>query len=304
MKSTATLLGVFVILASSAGLAAPVCSNGSGRMQRDLPEGFRLEIGRLHEDKPGQCDAVVRRADDSVVAEVSGAEVGMASAPVRDINQDGKPDLVIVSKETLASTDLYSIVSLGEPAGLLRSFHSPVEVSFEDRDGDGKVEIITRDTAFANFDGLPDSYSPYPLVYLRMRGQALINVSQVFWPEYEREIAQARGKMNREAVNRFGGFVYKDKQVQGEITPREEAQVIESKGLVLEVILNQLYGGRGQEAWATVSELWPPNDRQRIRQAILKARMQGILGEVSRPVKPLAPAAQAAAQPEPAPSQQ
>ena len=272
-------------------------------MQRELPDGFRLEIGRLHEDKPGQCDAVVRRADGSVAAEISGAEVSLAGGAVQDINQDGKPDLVLISKETLASTNLYSIISLGDPPGLLRSFHSPAEVFFEDRDGDGKVEIVTRDTAFANFDGLPDSYSSYPLVYFRMRGQAMMNVSQVFWPEYEREISLARGKMNREAVNRFGGFVYKDQQAQGEVPPREQAQVIESKGLVLEVILNQLYGGRGQEAWATVSELWPANDRQRIRQAILKARLQGILGEVSRPALPLGPPAQAAAQPAPSAQQ-
>jgi len=58
-----------------------------------------------------------------------------------------------------------------------------------------------------------------------------------------------------------------------------------AKGLVLEIVLAYLYGGRGPEAWKELDKMWPPIDKPRIRQLILKARSSGLLSEINRPKK-------------------
>ena len=55
--------------------------------------------------------------------------------------------------------------------------------------------------------------------------------------------------------------------------------------LVLDIVLAYLYGGRGQEAWKALDEMWPATDKPRMRQMILKARTSGILSEINRPHK-------------------
>ena len=55
------------------------------------------------------------------------------------------------------------------------------------------------------------------------------------------------------------------------------------KATVLQIVLDYIYGGRGQDAWKTVTEMWPAMDRQRIRQEILRARMGGVMHDISRP---------------------
>ncbi len=67
-------------------------------------------------------------------------------------------------------------------------------------------------------------------------------------------------------------------------SPEEMQRITETKALVLQVVLDYLYGGRGQEAWAKLKDWWPVNDRPRIQQAILITRARGILSEVNRPV--------------------
>ena len=55
--------------------------------------------------------------------------------------------------------------------------------------------------------------------------------------------------------------------------------------------LDYLYGGRCQQAWETIADMWPENYRRRIRQVILKGRTGGVLSEINRqPTPPATPA--------------
>lgn len=284
MKSPIALFLLFLALALP-GAAQQVCAYGQGRTTRDVGRGFALHILPTVD----KCRALVVGPDGKEVFDALGVTASLHAVPEQDINQDGSPDMVVVTRRERDTPLTYAIVSLGEPPGLLRQFDSYREVEFEDRDGDGKIEIITRDTAFANFDGLPDSLSPLPLVFFRMRGQNLVSVSHLpaFWAEYEREIAMAKGRLPKEGLRLFSGYGQRADD-QEKPKPEDAYIVLETKGLVLEVALDYLYGGKGQEAWHTISEWWPGNDRARIRQQILKTRMSGILGEVAKPAPALA----------------
>ena len=54
---------------------------------------------------------------------------------------------------------------------------------------------------------------------------------------------------------------------------------------VLTIVFANLYGGREQEAWKELDEMWPPTDKERIRKVILQKRAEGIL----RYTRPFAP---------------
>jgi hypothetical protein len=163
---------------------------------------------------------------------------------------------------------------------------------FEDRDNDGKVEISTRDFAFVGIEGLSDSDSPRPLLVFRMhKDGSLWNVSQAYWPEYEREIEVAKSGLSRNGQELLlgrnnsggtsvggGGGGNKPK----ELSPAEERELLSAKGAVLTMVINYLYGGRGEQGWKTIRELWTDRDKERIRQTILLSRSRGVLSEVNR----------------------
>jgi hypothetical protein len=185
----------------------------------------------------------------------------------------------------------YSVLTPGADPPLIRQITTTPPLVFEDRDNDGKVEISTRDFAFIGIEGLGESDSPRPLVVFRMhKDGSLWNVSQVYWPEYEREIERAKnglsrngqelllGRNNSTGTSVGGGGGNKPK----ELSPAEERQLLDAKSAVLTMALNYLYGGRGEQGWKTIRELWTDRDKERIRQSILISRSRGVLSEVNR----------------------
>ena len=159
---------------------------------------------------------------------------------------------------------------------------------FEDRDGDGRFEIWARDFAFLHFDDLPAELTPQPLIVFRLKGETLHMVSQAFWPDYEQEIAQAKGRIPKDLLEKFIGSPTASSDSNDkpkELSPHEKEAIIEVKADALAIVLANLYGGRGQEAWKALDDMWPPLDKPRIRQMILKARTGGILSEINRPKK-------------------
>jgi hypothetical protein len=46
------------------------------------------------------------------------------------------------------------------------------------------------------------------------------------------------------------------------------------------IVLGFLYGGRPQEAWMALEEMWPPNDRQRIKEAIIEKSCTGLRADL------------------------
>ncbi len=279
MNKVALALGL--CLMSMPLLAADrVCVAGKGQAEKEF-SGFRVSIAPASSSEH-ECRAAVLTAGGAVVFEAQGSEAAMDGISGKDVDGDGAPDVVL---ETVSNPEFhYAVVSLAEPPGLKRELTVSVPLHFEDLGADGRVEIWARDFAFRDFDGLPAAVSPAPRVVFRLKGATLVHVSQAFWSEYEKEIADARGRISQDTLDDFlaiptaGDEDRKPKQ----LGPEEQRKVTDLKGLVLEIVLANLYGGRGQEAWKALSEMWPVADRARIQQMILKARTSGILSEINR----------------------
>ncbi|HYX68295.1 MAG TPA: hypothetical protein VE825_04125 [Terriglobales bacterium] len=303
MKLSPTVLCLVLLLVSSAALAAD-CAHGVGDALKPLWEGYVEQIGPSPK-QDGACRAVVLAPDGGTLFELTGVNASLSPATGADITNDGKRDVVL---ETDSGPErccyVYAIVIPGETPPLQRQFSTSVELNFGDRDGDGKIEIWAHDFAFFGFDHLMREQAPAPLVVFRLRGNTLFNVSQAFWTDYEADINQAKSQIARKDLEDFTGTNYPnaprgapgqesspDDDKKKDLSPEDQRRRNDTKGLVLQVILDYLYGGRGAEGWRYLSEVWPDLDKPRIRQAILKARMSGILAEINRTTPP-APAAQ------------
>lgn len=200
-------------------------------------------------------------------------KVTFNQATGKDINGDGRPDLVLEGYSGGAHCCwTYWIVSLAPSPRLAGKIFNETTLRFQDLEGDGKTEIVTRDGAFDYFDGLSHAYAPMPTVVLRLEGRRLIDASARFWKEYEQQIGEARANLNPELLRRFRSGADKDAPVEDQRT----------KSTVLEIVLAYLYGGRPEEAWKALEEMWPADDRARIRKLIEDTRASGILKGLDR----------------------
>ena len=269
------------------------CAQGVGEWTENLWDGYKIEIAAAQEGAPAQCRAALKSAEGRVLFEVMGAEAVVNPISGHDINGDGQPDVVIETHRTAGQCCYtYSILTPGANPPLVRQITTTPPLVFEDRDNDGKVEIATYDFAFVGIEGLPESDSPRPLVVFRLRGTTLYNVSPSYWPEYQREIEAAKNGLSRNGQELLLGRNTSSGASVGaggggkpkELGPAEEKQLLDAKGAVLTMVLNYLYGGKGEEAWKTIREMWTDRDKERIRQAILLSRSRGVLSEVNRTV--------------------
>lgn len=289
------LLAALLILLALPALAAPEprCARGVPEVQRDLWNGYSLVIGPpADESHKNLCRAAIVGPGGKVLFEATDSEAALDPISGQDVNGDGQPDVVLETRPAGGKCCYgYYVVSLADPPGLLRAFSVSVPLTFEDRDGDGKVEISTRDYAFDSSEGFSTSESPHPLVIFRLKGATLYYVSQAFWQDYEADISQARGQISKKELNDM-----LMSEMPGAKAPSPDQQdpkaekYLHIRALVLQIALDYLYGGRGAKAWDTISEMWPENDRRRIRQVILRGRTNGVLSEINRqPAPPLAP---------------
>ena len=288
------LLFAACLLTSSAFAAGePRCVRGRPSLQKDLWDGYSVQIGPpADESRKDQCHATVLAPGGKVLFETADCEAALNPITGTDVNGDDKPDVVLETRAARGKCCYnYYVISLAGPPGLLRALSVSVPLTFEDRDGDGKVEMWTRDNAFDSIEGLPTTDSPFPLVFFRLKGNTLYNVSPAFWSEYEADIAQARGQISKkdlEEMLKTEGENAKPKPPDAH--DPKAADYLHIKGLVLQITLDYLYGGRGQQAWDTIRDMWQDNDKGRIRQVILQGRTRGVLSEINRQPQPAAPA--------------
>jgi len=284
------LLFLLATLSASASALERGCAQGAGQWTENLWDGYKVEIMPAPDVAPAQCRAVLKSADGKLQFEVTGADALINPISGSDVNGDGKPDVVIETHRTAGQCCYtYSILTPGENAPLQRQITTTPPLSFEDRDNNGKIEITTHDFAYVGIEGLDESESPRPLVVFRLRGSTLYNVSPSYWPDYQREVELAKSGISRSAQELLlgrnnsggtgvGGSANKPK----ELSPAEEKELLEAKAAVLTMVLSYLYGGKGEDAWKTIRELWTDRDKERIRQAILLSRSHGVLSEVNR----------------------
>jgi len=279
------LLSMLFLLVAWSGLApAADCMNGRGDFQKPLWDGYTLQIGPAQGDHKNECFAAVIAPDGKTVFNVFGVDTTMLRVTGRDVNGDGKPDVVLLTHASSSPENVYSIVGTAEPAGLIRQIATSAELSFEER-SEGHTEIVTRDTSFRDLEGLPGDQTPAPMLFLRLKGKEIYNVSQVYWPEYELAIKEARAKLSKNDMgllktDEFAQKGHKDK----DLSPQEIAHIQDVKSVVLEIVLDYIYGGKGEEGWKLLTEFWAYSDRQRIRQELLRRRMAGVLRDINRPV--------------------
>ncbi len=263
------------------------CGPGRHEVTKDLWDGYRASLAPAADgEHAGQCRVAVVSAAGATVFEAYGTQAALEPATEHDVNDDGLKDAVI-STATQGSYSYY-VVTLADPLRVMAQYTTSVPLHFEDRDGDGRLEIWARDFAFLRFDDLPAELTPQPLIIFRLKGETLHMVSQAFWPDYEQEIAQAKGRISKDILEKFSGSPTAASDSDSkpkELSPHEKEAVVEVKAEALGIVLAYLYGGRGQEAWKALDDMWPPLDKPRIRQMILKARTGGILSEINRPKK-------------------
>jgi hypothetical protein len=191
----------------------------------------------------------------------------------------------------------YAILTPGATPPLIREIATTVPLTFEDKDGDGKIEIFARERVYINIDSLPEGVSPAPLAILRISGSRIYPVMNSFWPEYEAEINRTKAQISKDGLTFLQGLSPKGAD---ERKPAEDRVVIETKGYILQIVLNYIYGGKPQQGWAYLIDNWQDRDKDRIRSLIISARNRGLLGEIN--AIPPQPAAAQASQPAPVPT--
>jgi len=230
--------------------------------------GFTIRVFRHPQaDQPrslDDCRAEIKDASGKLI--FSSEDHGLAILPVSgaDINDDGEPDAVIEGYTGGAHCCWdYWIVSLGKRPGLLTHLYNERDASFT-KTNEGWILIETLDGRFDYFDGLSHAATPFPSVFLRLKGNYLEEISPKYWQAYQRQINGARNKLEPTDIE---GFRKLGRKYPG-------AEGVEE--LVLSIVLADLYGGRPEEAWKALDKFWSRADIPRIRRLILKTHGNGL----------------------------
>jgi hypothetical protein len=215
------------------------------------------------------CKVRVKDETGRVVFEHQGDTFAMDPISGNDLNTDGLPDIVLVEiKRTADFRYSYFIISHSVNPPLVKEIRNEYGIWFE-RSKDGRILIVTADDGFNNLPDMIDIYH-YDLIIPELRfslvGRSLKDVSSEIKRPYDDAIRRARAELSQSDINAFRAGKIKDEFDSGLI-----------KGRILTIVLSYLYSGRQREAWEELSNMWPPEDRERIQRVILDARARGSL---------------------------
>jgi hypothetical protein len=259
-----------------------ICDKGAGDFEEEFRTGVRVHVGaaRNGELATRLCDAALSWEKGSLAIAAGVSQLDVDAFGV-DLGL-GVPVVAFQVKKSAAECCMeYKIYSLRTPAVFLRGITGGEFFSAADTDLDGRVEIWTDDAAavngFENFLLSELDFAP-PVVLRFVRGR-LQDASSEFQPYFDRKIAELRGKLNPQDANDF-------KSSDGKLAPSASVPAARlfhlrsAKTKVLEIVWSYLYSGREEEAWHTLAEMWPAEDVDRIRSALLHARARGIRAQV------------------------
>lgn len=267
-----------------------ICREGDGEFEAEFHTGVKVRVGasRNGELAARSCDASLRWGDQNLAVATAASQSDIDAFGV-DFGLGVPVVAVQVKKSKTDCCMVYDIYSLRDPPGLLRSITGGEYFSAADTDLDGRVEIWTDDAAsvesFENFRLSDLDFAP-PIVLRFERGR-LLDASSEFQPYFDRKIADERAKLGPQDLEDF-------KASDGKLTAAAAIatdRLIRLRGVkakVLEIVWSYLYSGREQQAWKSLSEMWPPEDLNRIRAALVGARARGIHSRVdgmSTPVR-------------------
>ncbi|MGA3093034.1 MAG: hypothetical protein ABSD75_30945 [Terriglobales bacterium] len=260
-----------------------VCRGGDGVLDAEFQNGVRVHVGaaRNGDFATHACAAKLSWEKQELLAANGVAELDL-DAFGADFG-DGVPVAAFqIKKSDLDCCMEYRVYSLEKPSRLLRSIAGGEYFSAADVDLDGNVEIWTNDAAaVSGFEKLTlgELHSP-PTIVLRFAHGKLWDASTEFQAYFDREIAGIRAEIPAPDLEEF-------KHSDGRLEATPTASTAERlhrlrtvKIHVLEVVWAFLYSGREQEAWRALSEMWPPADIERIRDAVSEARQAGMHAQV------------------------
>jgi len=273
LRAVIGLVSVLLFTASGhQAFAAPKdeCFHGHGKVVRKFP-GLSIEItpgvDKDALDEP-ECRLVVRDASGKVILAQDDFSFEILLHG-RDVNGDGIRDLVL--KEYSGGAHCcwtYYFFSLAPRPGLITRFENDRDASFFEDKTPGQIYMAIEDGAFDYFDGLCHACTPFPLVFLRINGTRLVDVSLEHRDTYDEIIADNRKALRRKDVDRV---------VSMKQTPTASSERDEAVERILTIVLAYLYSGREDQARRQLQEMWPEFDRERIWKLILETRHNGIL---------------------------
>jgi hypothetical protein len=286
-SSSAILLLAFTA-ASAEQPKAPDCFRGEVHVEPSRIGDFLIKLDSVP-DKRDPRYALCRLqifSSHGPVFQATDQTMRVDEISGKDINGDGEPEGVFEGYSTAAPGAAsgaqgahrwnYWIVSLGHQPGLLKELSNQTAIEFR-ANSEGHVDLRTGDGAFDYFDCLSHAETVFPTVFLRLRGRELQDVGPEHWEDYADQIAEARRRITAEELHQFRESPNQDEMCEG--APRA------TMPNVLAIVFANLYGGKAQEAWKALDEMWPPTDKERVRKLILEKRAEGIL----RYTRPLAP---------------
>jgi hypothetical protein len=205
----------------------------------------------------------------------------------RDVNGDGIPELVLEGfSGGLHCCWTYYVISLGPKPSLLLKFENDREASFlEDEKGRG-FYISTEDGEFDYFDGLCHACTPFPLVFLKIDGKRVVDISPECADAYDDIVKESREALSAQDLAEVVAMTTNPSESRA-------AGVRNAVRRMLEIVLAYLYSGRESRARQELQTMWPQFDQDRMWNLIQKQRREGILRYVDR-----APATQSATQPQ------
>lgn len=258
------------------------CQSGQGEYSFRFSTGVSVVVGPVRKDGFAErvCAATLswKKKELSVAADADQVGIDVLGADLGF----GEPVVALQVDESGSGSDrVYLIYSLLKPPHLLYTIKGANSYRAADTDLDGHVEIWTNDAAAVNgFERVPvvDLDSP-PTVVLRFEKGRLVDVSSQFLSYYDAQITRFRSQFTADDLSSFKRSDGK-LSVDNRQSPEELHRLIRTKISILEIVWAYLYSGREQQAWASLNDLWPAEDVERIRAAISAAHQRGILREV------------------------
>src|SRR6202795_4588742 len=282
-KMTLACLAFLCLVSSACHAEIPdvLCNEGSGSFETAFHTGVKVHVGAA---KKG---GLARRLGEAAMSWDLHNEVVATDAFQLDVDGFGvdlgvgAPVVTLQVKKSSADCCMtYLIYSLQKPSRLLRTITGGDFFSAADTDLDGRVEIWSHDAvAVAGFETfvLGELDAP-PTIVLRFEGGRLLDVSSEFQTYFDSEIAKIRENIDQQDLLDF-------KSSNGALTAptalsaEQLHRLRRVKARVLEIVWSYLYSGREREAWRSLAEMWPAADVERIRTAVLDARIHGMRAE-------------------------
>src|SRR5713226_3779672 len=258
---------IFLLCVPSYGKAKDLCWKGEGRAKKKVAH-FQIVVTPLPDNSianDSECQVEIIDPQNNVIFDVNDTSFSIAFTG-RDVN--GAPHLVLESYSGGAHCCwTYYIISLGSKPGMLLKLENNRDVSFY-KNKNGRIDLATLDGAFDYFDEVCHACSPFPLVYLRLDGSNLIDISPEYIQEYDEIIRDSQRGLTAEQRQRLKTLKEK---------PSDDEPVERARYHALTIVLAYLYSGREKQAHQALQELWPPFDQERIWNSILETRRNGIL---------------------------